>query len=283
MSELLSDSITCGIKRARLSLAISAALLGLSPFAVSAQTSPQNDSDVIAQNSEEPVEVIEVKGIRGSIQSAQELKRYADTVKDVITATDIGALPDKSVTEALQRVPGVTIERFASSDDPKHYADEGTGVLVRGLDRVRSEVNGRDAFSANPWGGLSYEDFPAELLGAVEVVKNQTADLISGGIAGTVNLITRKPFDSPDRLVAFSAKANYGDFREEVTPSFSALFSDSWETKAGKFGFLIAGSKSEYKSRGDGVGLGNFHSRGDAFIAVLAFNSVCECHARTRG
>ena len=52
MSELLSDSITCGIKRARLSLAISAALLGLSPFAVSAQTSPQNDSDVIAQNSE---------------------------------------------------------------------------------------------------------------------------------------------------------------------------------------------------------------------------------------
>ncbi|MBJ91799.1 MAG: TonB-dependent receptor [Alteromonadaceae bacterium] len=269
MSELLSDSVTCGKKRARLSLAISAALLGLSPFAATAQTSPQNDSDVIAQNSEQPVEVIEVKGIRGSIQSAQELKRYADTVKDVITATDIGALPDKSVTEALQRVPGVTIERFASSDDPKHYADEGTGVLVRGLDRVRSEVNGRDAFSANPWGGLSYEDFPAELLGAVEVVKNQTADLISGGIAGTVNLITRKPFDSPERLIAFSAKANYGDFREEITPSFSALFSDSWETKAGKFGFLIAGSRSEYKSRGDGVGLGNFHSRGDAFIPTL--------------
>lgn len=269
MSELLGDSVTCGKKRARLSLAISAALLGLSPFAASAQTSPQNDSDVIAQNSEQPVEVIEVKGIRGSIQSAQELKRYADTVKDVITATDIGALPDKSVTEALQRVPGVTIERFASSDDPKHYADEGTGVLVRGLDRVRSEVNGRDAFSANPWGGLSYEDFPAELLGAVEVVKNQTADLISGGIAGTVNLITRKPFDSPERLIAFSAKANYGDFREEITPSFSALFSDSWETKAGKFGFLIAGSRSEYKSRGDGVGLGNFHSRGDAFIPTL--------------
>ena len=95
MSELLSDSVTCGKKRARLSLAISAALLGLSPFAATAQTSPQNDSDVIAQNSEQPVEVIEVKGIRGSIQSAQELKRYADTVKDVITATDIGALPDK--------------------------------------------------------------------------------------------------------------------------------------------------------------------------------------------
>src|SRR5690554_3018095 len=220
----------------------------------------------IAQDSDaassELIEEVIVSGMRVSIENAQDLKRYADTVKDVITASDIGALPDKSVTEALQRVPGVTIERFASSSDPKHYADEGTGVLVRGLDRVRSEVNGRDAFSANPWGGLSYEDFAPELLGAVEVVKNQTADLISGGIAGTVNLITRKPFDSNDRVISFSAKANYGDFREEVTPSFSALFSDSWETDAGKFGFLIAASQSKFETRGDGIGVGNFHPRG---------------------
>lgn len=230
-------------------LAVSIMALSVPTFA---QTAPADEN----------LEEVVVTGMRNSIESAQDLKRNADTVKDVITATDIGALPDKSVTEALQRVPGVTIERFASSSDPKHYADEGTGVLVRGLDRVRSEINGRDAFSANPWGGLSYEDFPAELLGAVEVNKNQTADKIAGGIAGTVNLITRKPFDSDERLVSFSAKANYGDFREEVTPSFSALFADSWETSAGKFGFLIAGSQSEYQTRGDGVGLGNYHSRG---------------------
>lgn len=232
-------------------------LLAVSIMALTVPAFAQNNSAA-----DENLEEVVVTGMRNSIETAQDLKRNADTVKDVITATDIGALPDKSVTEALQRVPGVTIERFASSDDPKHYADEGTGVLVRGLDRVRSEINGRDAFSANPWGGLSYEDFPAELLGAVEVVKNQTADLISGGIAGTVNLITRKPFDSDERLVSIGAKANYGDFREEVTPSFSALFADSWETSAGKFGFLVAGSQSEYKSRGDGVGVGNFHSRG---------------------
>jgi len=232
-------------------------LLAVSIMALSVPSFAQSTN-----NSGDTLDEVVVTGQRGSIQSAQELKRNADTVKDVITATDIGALPDKSVTEALQRVPGVTIERFASSNDPKHYADEGTGVLVRGLDRVRSEVNGRDAFSANPWGGLSYEDFPAELLGAVEVVKNQTADKISGGIAGTVNLITRKPFDSDEQLVSFTAKANYGDFREEVTPSCSALFADSWETSAGKFGFLIAGSQSKYETRGDGVGLGNYHSRG---------------------
>lgn len=216
----------------------------------------------LAQASTAEVDEVVVTGMKNSINSAQEIKRTADTVKDVITAADIGALPDKSVTEALQRVPGVTIERFASSSDPKHYADEGTGVLVRGLDRVRSEVNGRDAFSANPWGGLSYEDFPAELLGSVEVVKNQTANLISGGIAGTINLVTRKPFDSDKRLISFNAKANYGDYREEVTPSFSALFSDTWDTSAGEFGFLIAASQSKFETRGDGVGMGNYHPRG---------------------
>jgi iron complex outermembrane receptor protein len=236
-------------------------LLAVSIVALSAPVLAQTDN-----SSEETMEEVVVVGMRSSINSAQELKRNADTVKDVITSSDIGALPDKSVTEALQRVPGVTIERFAASEDPNHFADEGTGVLVRGLDRVRSEVNGRDAFSANPWGGLNYEDFSPELLKAVEVVKNQTADLISGGIAGTVNLITRKPFDSDDMEVAFSAKASYGDLREEVTPAYSGLFSDRWETGAGEFGFLIAGSASEFKSRGDGVGVANYYSRGDAFL-----------------
>ena len=231
---------------------------GLSPaIAAQEQTGDDNTDEI-----EIVMEVIEVRGIRRSVQSAQDLKRFADTVKDVITAIDIDALPDRSVTEALQRVPGVTIERFASSDDPKHYADEGTSVLIRGLDRVRSEINGRDAFSANPFGGLSYEDFPAELLGAVEVVKNQTADLISGGISGTVNLITRKPFDSDERLFAVGAEATYGDYRKDVPPSFNALFSDNWDSDSGKFGVLIAASQSEYRTRGDGFGLGNYHSRG---------------------
>lgn len=269
MSKLITNLANNTNKRSKVSLAISTVLLGLSPFAALAQETGQNDSASQKTETQEAIEIIEVRGIRGSINSAQNLKRFADTVKDVITASDIGALPDKSVTEALQRLPGVTIERFASSDDPKHYADEGTGVLIRGLDRVRSEVNGRDAFSANPSGGLSYEDFPAELLGVVEVVKNQTADLISGGISGTVNLITRKPFDSDEQLVSFNAKANYGDLRGEVTPSFSGLFSDVWELDSGKIGFLIAASSSEYKTRGDGIGLGNFHSRGDAFIPTL--------------
>lgn len=232
-------------------------LLAASIMALSVPAFAQTNNSATAE-----VEEVVVTGMRNSIQNAQDLKRNSDTVIDAITATDIGALPDKSVTEALQRVPGVTIERFASSEDPNHFADEGTGVLVRGLDRVRSEINGRDAFSANPWGTLNFEDIPPELLGAVEVIKNQTADRISGGIAGTVNLVTRKPFDSDGRVVAASAKASYGDMRETVTPVVSALFSDRWETNAGEFGFLVSAIRSELETRGDGIGVGNFYSRG---------------------
>lgn len=233
-------------------------LLALSIMALSTPLLAQTHVD------EAPLEEVVVTGMKSSINSAQEIKRNADTVKDVITASDIGALPDKSVTEALQRVAGVTVERFATSDDPNHFADEGSGVLIRGLDRVRSEINGRDSFSANSAGGLNFEDIPPELLASVEVVKNQTADLIAGGIAGTVNLITRKPFDASDRIVMLSAKASYGDFREEYSPSYTGLFSDRWETGAGEFGALISMTQSEFKSRGDGIGVANYYSRGSA-------------------
>ncbi|MFD1215693.1 TonB-dependent receptor [Microbulbifer celer] len=248
-----------------LSIAVCSAVYGLLPGNAVAQDAAQ---EKIAPESVE--EVVVYGDIRATLQSAQAIKRDADTVKDVITASDIGALPDKSVTEALQRVPGVSIERFAASDDPNHYADEGTGVLVRGLDRVRSEINGRDSFSANPNGGLNFEDISPELLGAVEVVKNQTADMIAGGIAGTVNLVTRKPFDADGRMVAGTVKSNYGDFREEATPTSSGLFSDVWETDAGDFGVLVSASHSELATRGDGIGVANYYSRGDSHIHVGA-------------
>lgn len=207
------------------------------------------------------VEEVVVYGMKSSLQSAQDIKRNGDTVKDVITASDIGALPDKSVTEALQRVPGVTIERFASSTDPNHFAAEGRGVVVRGLDKVRSEFNGRSTFSANSSGGLNFEDVSPELLGSIEVVKNQTSDMIAGGISGTVNLITAKPFDKEDMVSSFSVRGSYGDMAEELDPSFSGLFSNRWEISGGEIGFLISAAHKEFSASGDGTNIENFFER----------------------
>lgn len=181
---------------------------------------------------------IVVTGIRGALQSARERKRNADTVMESITATDIGAFPDKSVAEALQRVPGVTVNRFALNTDTAHFTAEPSGVIIRGLPHVRNEFNGRDTFSANSSRGLSWGDVPAELLGGVDVYKNQTADLIEGGIAGSVNLRTRVPFDSQGELIQVGVKANYGDAAKGWTPDANAFYSNRWNTEAGEFGLM---------------------------------------------
>ena len=231
-------------------------------------------SAAFAQDADEPEaddEVIVVTGIRQSLANAQDLKRDADTVVDAITAEDIGALPDRSVTEALQRVPGVAINRFAGSNDPDHFSVEGSGVVVRGLNFVRSEFNGRTAFAAGVGGqALNFADVPSELLGSVIISKNATADMIEGGLAGTVNLNTRKPFDnnSDDLKVAFGVEANYGDFRQEWTPTVSGLLSKSWTTDAGRFGLLVSGAFSQIKSRADGLQVANYQTRDGMLVGI---------------
>lgn len=201
-------------------------------------------------------EVIEVKGVRGNIQTAQNMKMAADTFMDALSAKDMGALADRSVLEAISRLPGIAIERFSASDDPDHFGVEGGGVSVRGLTNSRTEFNHRDTFSADSGRGLSFEDVSPELMGSVQVFKNQTADMIEGGIAGTVNLNTRKPFDSDGRVLAFSADLTYTDLREDSAPTFSGLFSDNWDSDSGRFGFLVNYSNSKIKVQSDAVQVG---------------------------
>jgi TonB-dependent receptor len=199
------------------------------------------------------IEEVTVTGVRRDLLNAQAIKRDADTFVDAISAKDIGSLPDKSVLEAISRIPGVSIERFAGVADPNHFGTEGSGAVVRGITQTRTEFNGRDAFSANSGRGLSFEDVPPELAGGVSVYKNQSADLIEGGIGGTISLRTRLPFDEDGQVMAITAEANYGDIAEETSGSVSALYSNRWETGSGEFGFLINLSDANVKSMSQGV------------------------------
>ena len=145
---------------------------------------------------------------------------------DAITADDIGALPDRSVTEVLQRIPGLAIGRVPQPRDADRIAIEGSGVTIRGLSWVRSELNGHTAFSAKNSRTLGFEDIPPELLAGVDVYKNPSAQQVEGGLSGTVNLRTRLPFDSEGRKFSFSLEGARGDLAEEWEPSGSVLFSD---------------------------------------------------------
>lgn len=209
------------------------------------------------------LEEVIVTGMRLSLASAQQSKRNAETFVDSVAATDINALPDRSVTEALQRIPGVAIDRFIARTDPDHFSIEGSGLSVRGLTQVRGEFNGRDVFTANSGRGLSFQDISPELLAGVDVYKNQSADQIEGGIGGLVNLRTRLPFDTSQRVLAVSADGSYGDFAKEWTPSYSALYSDRFNTELGEFGVLVNYAYSKLRARTDGMQVEPFFSRDD--------------------
>ncbi|MEI6893036.1 MAG: TonB-dependent receptor [Colwellia sp.] len=237
---------------------VASAIIGLSSVSAYAAESTLDEK---AKTEEEAMEVIVVRGQRGNLISAQNMKMNADTVMDAISSADMGSMPDRSVLEAISRMPGVAIERFAGADDPDHFGVEGGGVVIRGLTYVRSEFNGRDSFSADSGRGLSFEDVSPELMGSVELFKNQTADMIEGGIAGTVSLNTRKAFDSDGRVFAFSADATYTDLREETTPTLSALFSDIWQTDSGRWGLLVNVSSSEIKVESHAVQVGLYEKQ----------------------
>lgn len=205
------------------------------PLQATQAVAPDTGDDKTGGDATKEIVVI---GVRGALNTALGIKKNADTFVDSITATDIGAFPDKSVSEALQRVPGITVNRLQSNDDSTHPSGEPTGVLIRGLTQVRTEFNGRDSFSADASRGLNFNDVSPELMAGVDAYKNQTAEMIEGGIAGTVNLRTRLPFDTDGQVISANAKADYGDRSKKWTGEASGIYSNVFHTPIGKFGIL---------------------------------------------
>ena len=235
------------------------ALLGTTAMVatLAAQPAMAQEAETANEESETSQEVITIQGVRGALLTARNTKREADTFVDSITASDVSQLPDLSVAEALARVPGVVVQRFVlGGSDGDFPSPEGSGNIVRGLQYVRSEFNGRDAFSANGGRALEWASIPPELIGSVDVFKNQTADMLEGGIAGTVNLRTLEPFDRDGQIAILAADGTYADLAEEWSPGYSAIFGDRWSNNSGDFGILASFSTSELQSRINGFQYG---------------------------
>ncbi|HMA50592.1 MAG TPA: TonB-dependent receptor plug domain-containing protein, partial [Magnetospirillaceae bacterium] len=137
------------------------------------------------QQSNSDLQEVVVTGQRAALEAAQNRKEQATTILDSISADDAGKLPDESVTEVLQRVPGVAIAHFETLGpqiDTNHYSAQGANLTIRGMSEIGSYLNGQNSFSANGGRALSFEDIPPELLSAMDVYKSSQADLIEGGI-----------------------------------------------------------------------------------------------------
>ena len=207
------------------------------------------------QKKEEAAQVT-VTGQRAALQSAQKIKQEADEIVDSISADDIGKLPDRSVIEVLQRIVGATLDR-SMTNDPQHFSVEGNSIAIRGLNYVRSEMNGRDSFSANGGRALNFEDVPPELLSRVDVYKNPSASQIEGGISGLVDLRTALPFDYKGFKGALSFDTSYSKLRGgKGSNSGSLLLSDRWSTRFGEIGLLVDLARSDSATRADQVKVG---------------------------
>lgn len=190
----------------------------------------------------EQIEVIEVRGIFGSLKAASILKRTDERIVDAIVAEDIGKLPDNNIAEALQRITGVSIE-----------SDFGVGesVTIRGVTENLILLNGRS--TAGPGrGGVSLDDFPSSFLKTVEVIKSPTPEMIEGALGGTVNMTTVRPLELKETLVAVTLDAEYADKTENVAPNFTAAIGSNWDLgDSGTFGASVNMSFMDRELRRD--------------------------------
>ncbi len=185
--------------RARLMAGGAASVLSLLAFAgvAQAQTAPQDDDST-------QVEEIIVTGIRGSIASSIAAKARNTSIVEVITAEDIGKLPDVSIAESLARLPGLTVQRL-----------DGRGQLIsiRGLgpDFTTALLNGREQVTTGDNRGVEFDQYPSELLSGVTIYKTPDAQLIGQGLAGTVDLQTIRPLAYGRRAIAANVRYEQND------------------------------------------------------------------------
>jgi len=207
---------------------------------------PVQTAEAAPQDSE-TAEIV-VSGYRESLTAAQDLKRRAVGAEDDIVATDIAAFPDLNLAESLQRVPGITITRDTG---------EGRQIALRGLgaDFTRTQLNGMEVLGNTASGmdnrgsvtrsrSFDYSLFASELFNRVSVQKSYAAEQDEGGLAGTVQLTTAKPFDYAGNKFVVSAKGQTNSNTKGVTPRAVALAS----VRSGDFGALVSVAYSQIKS-----------------------------------
>ena len=192
-------------------------------------------ADDAAKKNATTLSTVSVSGVRASQEHAIDLKRDAPNIQDSITAENIGALPDTTITDSLQRVTGVQINRDAGV---------GTSVDVRGLPEVGTMLNGEVFITADQIDSQQpdFTMLPSTLFHGVDVVKSSTANETDAGISGAVDLHTYRPWDLPSGFTySYSTDAERGSTTNHLGPEANGLVSYN---DSGRWGLLIAADYS---------------------------------------
>lgn len=208
-----------------------------------------------AKKKKKEVERITVSGVLSSIKESTRLKRDGVGVVDAISAEDIGKFPDTNLAESLQRITGVSIDRANG---------EGSKITVRGFgpDFNMVTLNGRTMpASSLPAGGgvansraFDFANLASDAVKRVAVYKTGRADIATGGIGATVDIVTGKPFDNAGTHVSIGAKAlmdTTNRVGSDITPELSGLL--SWTDDEEKFGASLTFNSSKRDSSASGA------------------------------
>ena len=176
-----------------------------------------------------------VTGSRVSQLLALQRKRAAESILDAVSADTVGKLPDFNVAEAIQRLPGLSVE-----------IDQGEGryTVIRGIDADLNNVTIDGNLVGSPEGSgrrVALDVVPSDLVSMVEVVKAITPDLDGNAIGGNINVVTRSAFDSAEPFAAISARAGYNEKSGRNPYGASA----TWGSTLGpndEWGVVLAGS-----------------------------------------
>jgi TonB-dependent receptor len=190
------------------------------------------------------LEELVVTGIRSSLNRSMDIKRDATGVVDAISAEDIGKFPDANLAESLQRITGVSIDR---------QRGEGSQVTVRGFGPEYNlvTINGRQMPTHNGVNrSFDFADLASEGVAGIEVYKTGRADVPSGGIGSTINILTPEPLTGKPTLslagrAVMDTSTRTGD---TATPEFSGIYLDRFLDD--KFGIAITAS---HQTRNNGV------------------------------
>jgi iron complex outermembrane receptor protein len=199
-----------------------------------------------APTGSEEVETVVVTGVREALARGLENKKESTQVIESIVAEDIGKLPDNNVIEALQRVTGVQITNRAGG--------EADGIVIRGLPDVTTTWNGRNVFTGVSR-ALALQDIPANLIGQIDVFKTRASEQIETGLAGQIDVRTRRPFDREGFQMSFNARAIEQEQRDSIDPNLSFLVSNTWGDDS-QFGALVNVSYGQTRFRDQSITAG---------------------------
>ncbi|WP_404480839.1 TonB-dependent receptor [Novosphingobium sp. BL-52-GroH] len=182
-------------------MAIAAALVAAAlPGAARAQESAAPAADETAGDAS----TIVVTGFRASLQNAINQKRTAEQIVESVSAEDIGKLPDASIAESIARLPGLTSQRVSGRSN---------AIAIRGFapDFSTTLLNGREQTSTGDNRAVEYDQYPSEVVSAVNVYKTPMASLVGQGLSGTVDMRTIRPLEAGKRIVTVGARGSYAD------------------------------------------------------------------------